>query len=164
MTIDLRPLGAGDLPFARTMLLASMVPAPEGDPEEILARPENHKYVDGWGRPGDRGFVASIDSADAGATWYRLFPASAPGYGFVDESTPEISTLAVVPAQRRRGVGAKLLAAAIDAARADGFFALSLSVNRENGAAVALYTRAGFVEREDVASSNEDSVTMLLAL
>jgi ribosomal protein S18 acetylase RimI-like enzyme len=164
VSVELRPLATDDLDFAGAMLLAAFVPPLPGDPAEILARPEVRKYLDDWGRSGDRGFVASIDGVDAGAAWYRLFPASAPGYGFVDEATPEISTLAVVEDCRRLGVGRTLLEALIAAARADGFASLSLSVNRSNAEAVALYRSAGFTPREEVASSNDDSVTMLLDL
>jgi RimJ/RimL family protein N-acetyltransferase len=47
---------------------------------------------------------------------------------------------------RRRGVGAALLAAAIDWAREQGFHKLSLSVFPHNTAAIALYRKFGFVE------------------
>ena len=52
----------------------------------------------------------------------------------------------------------------IEQRQADGFASLSLSVNRSNAEAVALYRSAGFTPREEVASSNDDSVTMLLDL
>jgi ribosomal protein S18 acetylase RimI-like enzyme len=164
MSVDLRPLTAADLELAGAMLLAAFVPPLPGEPAEILARSEVRKYIEDWGRPGDRGVVAALAGIDAGAAWYRLFPASAPGYGFVDDATPEISTLAVVEEQRGHGVGRALLAALVEAARNDGFPALSLSVYRGNTEALALYRGAGFVEREDVATSNEHSVTMLRTL
>ena len=162
--IALRALAPADLPFARAMLYESMAPRPLGEPEEVVARPEIRKYLDAWGRRGDRGFVASLEGIDAGAVWYRLFPESDPGYGFVDVATPEISTLAVVAELRGRGVGTRLLETAIAAARDDGFVQLSLSVHRTNTGARQLYERAGFLPREEMASSNEGSVTMVLKL
>ena len=43
------------------------------------------RYVRGWGRPGDTAVIALEGGFPVGAAWYRLFPASEPGYGFVDE-------------------------------------------------------------------------------
>ena len=54
--------------------------------------------------------------------------------------------MAVARAWRGRGVGSALIAAAIDAAREDGFHKLSLSVFAHNDAAIALYRKFGFVE------------------
>jgi ribosomal protein S18 acetylase RimI-like enzyme len=77
-----------------------------------------------------------------GAAWYRLFQASAPGYGFVDEQTPEL-TIAVVPSCRGKGYGNELLTALLDRARADGYEQVSLSVEADSPA-VHLYKRHGF--------------------
>jgi hypothetical protein len=44
--------------------------------------------------------IASAGPNAYGAAWYRLFPARRPGFGFVDEETPEL-TIAVVPSQPR---------------------------------------------------------------
>lgn len=73
-----------------------------------------------------------------------------PGEGFVlarvaaDEA--EILTLAVVPAARRRGVGGRLLAAALARALAGGAATMFLEVSVANEAARALYGAAGFAE------------------
>jgi GNAT superfamily N-acetyltransferase len=96
------------------------------------------------GRSGDRGVVAIDESSrPAGAAWYRLFTQDDRGYGFVDESTPEI-TLAVEPFARGRGVGEALMHALVAAARHEGRRALSLSVEEDNGRALRSYTRLGF--------------------
>lgn len=96
------------------------------------------------GKEGDFAVVAlNADGGRIGAAWYRLFPASAPGYGFVDVATPEIA-LAVVPDRRGTGVGGALIDALVDAARSEGFEAISLSVHKSNLAA-KLYERKGFV-------------------
>jgi hypothetical protein len=52
--------------------------------------PELERYVGRFGRPGDRGVVAVERGEDAGAAWYRVFTAEAPGYGYVDERIPEL--------------------------------------------------------------------------
>ncbi len=100
------------------------------------------RYVDRWGRTGDTALVMIERFRPVGAAWYRLFQASAPGYGFVDEQTPEL-TIAVVPSCRGRGYGNELLTALLERARADGYEQISLSVEA-GSPAVHLYTRHGF--------------------
>lgn len=110
--------------------------------EQALADPELARYVDGFGRTGDSGVVAEEGAEALGAAWWRHFRADAPGYGFVDEATPELA-MAVLPAHRGRGRGAALLEALEREARDQQIHRLSLSVERDNPAA-ALYRRRGF--------------------
>lgn len=100
------------------------------------------RYVDGWGRAGDVAVIAAEGPNPVGAAWCRRFTAAAPGYGFVDEQTPEL-TIAVVPSKRQHGVGQELLDALLDRARDAGIEALSLSV-QQGSAAVGFYERNGF--------------------
>jgi ribosomal protein S18 acetylase RimI-like enzyme len=116
-------------------------------------------YVKAWGRQGDTAVIAIADGFPVGAAWYRLFPATHPGYGFVDELTPELA-IAVVPSARGKGAGSALLTTLLDHARREGFPALSLSVDRYNDAAVALYERHGFTRVVE----KGDSVTMVASL
>lgn len=100
------------------------------------------RYVEGWGRPGDRAVVVIEGFQPVGAAWYRLFTAAQPGYGFVDEQTPEL-TIAVVPSRRGRGYGDELLTALLAQAAQDSFTTVSLSVEPDNPA-LTLYERHGF--------------------
>ena len=113
-----------------------------------------YRYVRSWGRPGDSALVAIEDFRPVGAAWYRLFTPDNPGFGFVDESTPELA-IAVVPARRGKGTGTGLLAALLEDARAKGFDAISLSVESRSPA-IGLYERFGFVR----VGENGDAVTM----
>ena len=129
---------AGDVPFMRSMLAhayAWRVNAFEADIP--LSR-----YVDNWGRPGDLVVIAHETGNRVGAAWLRVFRQSEPGYGFVDENTPELS-IAVVPSRRRHGLGQELMDALLEAARAVGHGAVSLSVEADS-AAVGFYERNGF--------------------
>ena len=117
------------------------------------------RYVKGWGRPGDTALIAIEGAFPVGAGWYRLFRRDQPGYGFVDEETPELA-IAVVPSRRGRGIGDALLTELGDRARSEGYGALSLSVERNNDALVSFYEKHGF---ERVAEDG-DSVTMLREL
>lgn len=114
------------------------------------------RYVKGWGRPGDTVLIAAEDGFPVGAAWYRLFRRDLPGYGFVDEETPELA-IAVVPSRRGRGIGDALLEALFERARADGHSALSLSVESGNDALCSFYEKHGF---ERVADDGGDTVTM----
>jgi len=116
-------------------------------------------YVKAWGRPGDTVVIALSDGFPVGAAWYRLFRAGKPGFGFVDERTPELA-IAVVPNARGKGVGGALLDALLDRARAGGYPAISLSVDKKNSGAIHVYEEHGFAG----VSENEDSVTMLCPL
>jgi ribosomal protein S18 acetylase RimI-like enzyme len=131
--------GRTDVPFLRDMLRHAYYwrwGTPEA--EEIPAS----RYVEGFGRPGDAAVIALDEGFPVGAARYRIFRTGAPGYGFVDESTPELS-IAVVPSRRGRGIGDELLSALIERARLEGYTALSLSVERQNPA-LHLYERFGF--------------------
>jgi ribosomal protein S18 acetylase RimI-like enzyme len=131
--------GPQDIRFLRDMLRHAFY-WPEIDPESG-ERPV-WRYVQNWGRPGDAAVIAIDAGFPVGAAWYRLFPRNEPGYGFVDESTPELA-IAVVPSRRGQGIGKELLEGLLQRAREEGFRALSLSVAKDNPA-VSLYQRYGF--------------------
>ena len=136
----IRPGGPQDVPFLRDMLRHAYYWRVDRVSE--TGEPPVRRYVERWGRPGDTALIAIQDFQKVGAAWYRLFTDANAGYGFVDEATPELS-IAIVPSRRGSGLGSELLDALLDRARADGYAAISLSV--ENGSpAVGLYERHGF--------------------
>lgn len=154
-----RPAGPADAGFLAAMLAEAAHPggrAPGDPPPDVLADPALAPYVAGWPRAGDVGVVAEDAGEPVGAAWARLFPADAPGYGFVRPDVPEIA-IATVPGRRGSGVGGALLRELIAAAAGAGVPALSLSVRRGNPA-VRLYARHGFLRVGQVAESD----TMLL--
>lgn len=128
-------------------------PTPTG--EQVLADPRLAMYLAGWPRPGDHGLVA-VDDRPVGAAWYRTFTEESHGHGFVAEDVPELA-IAVVASRRREGIGRRLLGELIDASVAQGFAAVSLSVNRENPAR-ALYESVGF---QPVGEPRETALTMI---
>jgi [ribosomal protein S18]-alanine N-acetyltransferase len=116
------------------------------------------RYVMSWGRPGDAAVIAYSGSGNVGAAWYRLFKEHEPGYGFVDEQTPELS-IAVVPSCRGKGYGEELLVGLLAQAKKDGFEQISLSVEPDNPA-LRLYERHGF----EKVGEKDGSWTMLARL
>jgi ribosomal protein S18 acetylase RimI-like enzyme len=143
--LRLRAAQRDDIQLLRTLLVEAAYwrPGVVRPPlEHALADPRLARYVEDFGRPGDFGVVAHGGAEPLGAAWWRYFQRDAPGYGFVDSATPEIST-AVLPAHRGRGIGTSLLEALEREARNRRIHRLSLSVERDNPAA-ALYERLGF--------------------
>jgi GNAT superfamily N-acetyltransferase len=147
----LRPVELRDVRFLRDMLRHAYYWRIEEDRERPV-----YRYVQNWGRPGDAGVLALDGPHPAGAAWYRLFTERQPGFGFVDERTPEL-TLAVVPSRRGRGTGKEMLTALLDRARADGYDAISLSAAKEQA---PYYAGFGF----EPVRETQYAVTMRLAL
>jgi ribosomal protein S18 acetylase RimI-like enzyme len=150
--VVIRRGGAQDIRFLRDMLhhayyWKERVPGEGAGPVQL--------YVKGWGRPGDTALVAIDEGFPVGAAWYRLFSARLPGFGFVDERTPELA-IAVVPNARGKGIGSALLDALLARASEVGHDAISLSVDKLNQGAINLYEEHGF-ER---VSESDTSVTM----
>jgi GNAT superfamily N-acetyltransferase len=138
----LRPVGIHDVRFLRDMLRHAY----HWRLAENTERPV-YRYVQNWGRKGDAGVLALEGPHAYGAAWYRLFTEREPGFGFVDEQTPEL-TIAVVPGRRGSGLGGELMDALLERARDEGHTAISLSAEADH---TGLYERHGFeaVEQKD---------------
>jgi ribosomal-protein-alanine N-acetyltransferase len=119
-------------------------PVASGDLGQIV-QIEQASFSDPWRQ---RSFASLIGDA-------RVFFAAATDGGqgvlgyvvawfVIDEG--EIANLAVAPGARGRGVGATLLDAAIEVARARGVAAVFLEVRESNAAARRLYASRGFTE------------------
>lgn len=152
-----RRLDRTDEPFLRVMLYHALY-VPEGQPpfpKEIIYEPELAKYVDQWGRDGDSGYVVidNMSLQPVGAAWIRLFTEANKGYGYINDSTPELS-IALLPEYRNHGIGTSLLNQLINDAK-DKYPALSLSVSAYNPA-IHLYKRLGF----EIVGENGASLTM----
>jgi GNAT superfamily N-acetyltransferase len=131
----LRPVDVHDVRFLRDMLRHAYHWRLSEDSERPV-----YRYVSNWGRRGDAGVMALEGPHAYGAAWFRLFTEDQPGFGFVDEATPEL-TIAVVPSRRGKGAGAELLQALLARAREEGYSAISLSTAKEQ---TEFYERYGF--------------------
>ncbi len=150
MAYTIRSLTPADQPFLWEMLYQALYVAADQTPppREVICQPDLARYVEDWGKAGDRGFVAidpamgqpmtSGRSKTIGAVWLRFLIGENQGYGYVDDRTPELG-IAVLPEYRGQGVGTALLNALV----APGSGPMSLSVAVDNPA-VRLYQRFGF--------------------
>lgn len=144
LPITVRTACTADLPFLWDMLYEAIHTEPGEDkpPRHTLDSGPLAHYLVHWGMPGDQALIAEVDGRPVGAGWFRLFPASDRGYGYVADDIPEL-TLAILPEFRGLGIGTSLLNLLVAQARQDGYRGISLSVDPRN-AAVRLYERAGF--------------------
>ena len=134
--MNIRPATQDDAEFLKTMLYES-------------AR---------WNPDWPREPIAEVLDDPVRRRWYRQFTEAEPGFGFVDEKTPELS-VAVQPLHRRKGIGGTLLRAAMVQAREEGFQTLSLSVAVHNRSRM-MYQRVGF----EKVGEQGDHWTMLVNL
>ncbi len=145
MTIKVRKAGSEDLPFLREMLYeAIFIPEGEEKPHpSIIDNPDIYKYLSGWMKETDTGFIAETGGRAVGAAWTRLFKsAAAGGYGFISSDTPELC-LAVYERHRDNGIGTALMNTLLAELKLKGYEHLSLSVDKQNRA-VGFYKRLGF--------------------
>ncbi|QNE88677.1 GNAT family N-acetyltransferase [Corynebacterium incognita] len=99
-------------------------------------------YVEGW-EPNQGGFIAWRGGVPAGGVWLLWGTEDNHGYGFVEESIPELA-IAVEGRFKGEGIGTALLDAATELARTLGAPGISLSVEQSNERAHRLYQHVGF--------------------
>lgn len=145
MSCVIRPATPADEPFLREMLFQALYVEEGREPftRDALRLPNVARYVEGWGRAGDLGFVAVADATGeaVGAVWSRLSTGDDRGFAYLDDDTPELG-IALLPEHRGRGVGTLLLTHYLEAA-GTLFPAVCLSVS-PNNPAMRLYERLGF--------------------
>jgi GNAT superfamily N-acetyltransferase len=148
MDYVIRQLTLEDEPILREMLYHGLSRSEkELPPREIVHRPEFARYVEGWGRAGDTGFVAhhEKDGSLLGAVWLRK-PIGKP-------DAPLELALAVKLEHRRHGIGAGLLTQLVRANPEQSTISLSVVTGKP---VLRLYERFGF----KVVEAQPDAVVM----
>ncbi|MGD1894805.1 MAG: GNAT family N-acetyltransferase [Cyclobacteriaceae bacterium] len=155
--VTIRKLQDDEQPFLAEMLYEALF-VPEGQekfPQEIIQDPILAKYIDNWGKDAlDIALVAEEAGKLIGAIWGRKFTQDNPGFGFVDENTPELS-MAIKEEWRGEGIGTTLIRDIARSYQQVGIKALSLSVDKKNRA-YTLYQRMGC----EVVAETDTSVVM----
>lgn len=149
MDYVIRPLTPQDEPILWEMLYDGLSDPMARKPasRDMLRRPEISKYVAGWGRPGDRGFVAHEKGGGAliGAVWLRQ-PSDKSG------AVPELA-LAVKQEHRRHGIGTALLTQLVRANPNQSTISIGFVAGKP---VLRLYERFGF----KVVDRQRDAVVM----
>ena len=160
-TVNIRAATVEDRDFLRDMFYeAIFVPEGEEKPDyAIVDEPVLQKYTYNWMLPTDMGLVAEMDGTPVGMLWTRLFSAEAPGYGYVDDHTPEMS-MAIRPEWQGQGIGKALMEHALKALGEQGYARVSLSVSKANEKAFGLYRSMGF----SIVLENHEDFLMLREL
>jgi GNAT superfamily N-acetyltransferase len=149
MDYVIRPLTHQDEPILWEMLYYGLFSSGQNKPpsRDFVRRPEIARYVEGWGRVGDTGFVAhdKKNLALLGAAWLRR-P--------IDKSdaSPELA-LAVKPEHRRHGIGTALLTQLVRAHPDHSTISVSFVAGKP---VLRLYERFGF----KVVEQRPDAVVM----
>ena len=154
--VAIRPATGEDEGFLWEMLAEA---AHETSVRAVAANSGTARYVEGWGRDGDLGFVAETAGGEpSGAAWLRLLRGENAGYGYVDDETPEL-VVAVRPGARGAGIGARLISHLLQAAK-PLYRVVSLSVRSDNHA-LNLYERMGFRPVEGSQRTNRTGGTSI---
>src|SRR5438874_4912647 len=138
MDYVIQPLTPADEPILWEMVYQALHTSEGAPPRDIVRQPQFARYVEGWGREGDVGFVAfDAQQKDQllGAVWLRQPTAEQPM-----ESMPELA-FAVKPGLRRLGIGAALLTQLVKANPQHSSISIRAAANNP---AVRLYERFGF--------------------
>ena len=123
--------------------------------KSIIHHPQLEKYTYHWGKEHDLAFIAETKREKVGLIWTRLFTRKNPGFGYFDDSTPELG-MAVKPDYRNKGIGCMLLIRFFREMEKRGYKKISLSVDKRNRA-VNLYKRTGF----QIVKENESDFIMV---
>src|SRR6188472_1820960 len=146
MDYTIRSLTTEDEPVLWEMLYQALRTSETAPPRDIIRKHEYARHVEGWGRPGDTGFVAFDKRHNddlLGAAWFRL-PA--------EEAAPELA-FAVTSGHRKRGIGTALLTQLVKTH--PHYDSILLSASPKNPA-VRLFDRFGF----KVVQQSENAVTL----
>ncbi|MFC0273519.1 GNAT family N-acetyltransferase [Metabacillus herbersteinensis] len=162
MNYHIKQATESDMEFLWEMLYQA-IHVQEGQPRpsrDILKDPNISRELSNWGRAEDKAILA-IDDQDKplGAGWIRLFDETNQTYGYLDNETPVVGGLAILPEYRGKGIGTKLLKALMNEARVAGFKSISLSVDPTNSA-LHLYEKFGF-KKEGINGTSWDMRAML---
>ncbi|TMW70327.1 GNAT family N-acetyltransferase [Alteribacter natronophilus] len=143
--VTIRESTKQDLPFMEEMLYQSVyIHEGEERPDPTILEIRGiGLFLSEWGRKGDRGWIAVAGEKPVGAIWMRRMNSETKTYGYVDDSVPVVSGLAVLTEYRGEGIGKILVETLVDKARQEGSAALSLSVDPRNPARL-LYEKYGF--------------------
>ncbi|WP_421930639.1 GNAT family N-acetyltransferase [Phenylobacterium sp.] len=150
MSITIRPCGPGDaaalaLVGQATFLETYAGTLPVADILDHCATEHGEAfYARALARPDHRLWIAEMAEGQAPVGYAVLCPPDLPTPS--EAGDVELKRIYLLHRFHGSGLGGRLLAAALESARAAGFGRMLLGVYRENERAIAFYARQGFVE------------------
>lgn len=157
MDITIRKTENSDELIIKEMLYHA-IHVPHGMPplsKSVIDSPELSIYYKNWGETTDIGYVAESENKIIGAVWLRQFNSENKGYGYINNTIPELS-MSVIPEFRNQGIGTDLLNTLFNDPQVLKYETISLSVSKDNKV-VSLYKRFSF----KVYSEDEKSYVMV---
>lgn len=111
MTISKLKISESDF-LADMLYEAIFIPeASDPLPKEVIKDIPLSKYIENWGKDKfDIALVMEVGNQLIGAIWGRLLTGENKGFGYLDETIPELS-MAVKKENRSQGIGTKLIMA-----------------------------------------------------
>lgn len=111
-------------------------------PRDVIEQPELQVYIENFGGPDDHCLIAECDDKIIGAVWTRIMAGEVPGFGNVDDETPEFA-ISLYPQYRNRGIGTALMKRMLQHLKTKGYRQVSLAVQKDNYA-LSMYQAVGF--------------------
>lgn len=111
-------------------------------PRDVIEQPELQVYIENFGGPDDHCLIAECDDKTIGAVWTRIMAGEVPGFGNVDDETPEFA-ISLYPQYRNRGIGTALMKRMLQHLKTKGYRQVSLAVQKDNYA-LSMYQAVGF--------------------
>lgn len=156
--LKIRRIKATEIKFLEDMLFEAIY-IPEGEPclpRSIIKDPSLAKYIENWGKDNsDIALVAETNEKLIGAIWVRKFSETNKGYGYIDETIPEMG-MAIYSEYRNKGIGKRFIEEMKLTLQEKDFKAVSLNVDKANYA-FKFYQKEGF----ETVSETETSATMI---
>ena len=159
--IELRDAMRDDVEFLRTMahtavfrMVGQDIPEAEmPSVEEAMTVHGLSEYVEGWGREGDHGTIASVNGEDIAAVWRRKYDRG--------EGVPEYErSIAIKGEYRGRSLGTLLAKREMSIAYDDGIKVMSVQIHRDNKVWCKLVEKQGF---KPIREEDEHGYTLMAA-
>lgn len=113
-------------------------------PRDVIYKPEMQVYIKDFGlQKDDFCLCAQMDGKIVGAVWVRIIP----GYGHVDEQTPEFA-ISIYKEYRGIGIGTRMMEQMLTHLKEKGYKKASLAVQKANYA-FRMYEKVGFQIMEE---------------
>ncbi len=151
--VDIRVAGAGDVQDLALMLWVN------ASPDEQENQPVGSFAVDLLAWLADHteshvAFVARVGTGAVGMSWVALVP-RAPRPGVLGRWSADIQSVFVLPEQRGKGIGSRLVLAAVEHASQRGASRITVHSGRE---AVPVYERLGFASSRQLLQTPAEQI------